>query len=178
MNEKISSFMDGELGRSDSHKVVDALKNDPAMREKWQRYNLYASVLRKDLPAPLGTDFHEKLASRLADEPIRLAPAAARDNSAWRKPAFGLAIAASLLAVVVIVQKPFTTAPQPLEVAQVDTRPQDTGLIVANSKQENVRERINRLLVEHNEYNPASDMTGMMPYSRFVSYNPDPDIKK
>lgn len=169
--------MDGELGRSDSHKVVDVLKNDPAMREKWQRYNIYASVLREDLPAPLSTDFHIKLACRLSEEPVRIAPAATRDNSAWRKPAFGLAIAASLLAVVVLVQKPFTTAPLPVEVAQVDAKPPETGLIVANSNQENVRERINRLLVEHNEYNPASDMTGMMPYSRFVSYTPDPDIK-
>jgi hypothetical protein len=45
-------------------------------------------------------------------------------------------------------------------------------LIVANSKNENVRERINRLLVEHNEYNPVSDMTGIWSYSRFVGYTP------
>ncbi len=52
---------------------------------------------------------------------------------------------------------------------------QEYDLIVANSKNENVRERINRLLVEHNEYNPASDMTGILPYSRFVGYNPRTD---
>ena len=51
----------------------------------------------------------------------------------------------------------------------------ENGLIVANSKNENVRERINRLLVEHNEYNPAGDMTGMLPYSRFVDYKPRVD---
>ena len=48
-------------------------------------------------------------------------------------------------------------------------------LIVSNSRNENIRAKINRLLVEHNEYNPAGDMTGMLPYSRFVGYNPGID---
>jgi hypothetical protein len=60
-------------------------------------------------------------------------------------------------------------------IAPVNEGNQGSDLIVANSKNENVRERINRLLVEHNEYNPASDMTGIWSYSRFVGYNPSSD---
>lgn len=170
--------MDGELERADSLKLLDAIHKDTAARQKWQRYNIYAAVLREDLPAPLSTDFHEKLACKLSEEPVRLTPGAVQSDQVWRKPVFGLAIAASLLAVVVVLQKPFTSPiAEPLEVAKVEAPQSDGALIVANSKQENVRERINRLLVEHNEYNPASDMTGMMPYSRFVSYSPDADIR-
>ena len=173
MNEKISALLDNELGRTESLKVFDAIKKDPQGQQSWQRYQLYGAVIREEVPSPISHTFHERVARELANEPVRLAPAVKQNDRSWQKPAFGLAIAASLLAIVVVVQKPFVANSTPVSVATTAAVPApqaEDRLIVANSKNENVRERINRLLVGLNEYNPASDMTGMMPYSRFVSF--------
>ena len=172
MNEKISALMDEELERADGLKVLDALKNDEAAREQWRRYQLYGAVMREELPSTLAVDFHERVAAKLASEPVRLAPAAMKKGPSWQVPAIGLAVAASLLAVVVMIQKPFTRATDvaPVQLASAPVQQADRDMIRTNHNSENVRERINRLLVEHNEYNPATDMTGMMPYARFVSY--------
>lgn len=177
MKEKISALMDNELGRTDSLGILDAIKKDPQGRQSWQRYQLYGAAIREELPSPISHDFYKRVAGELANDPVQLAPAAMQSDRSWQKPAFGLAIAASLLAIVVIVQKPFVADTAPVSVATTTTVPTtqaDGQLIVANRNNENVRARINRLLVEHNEYNPASDMTGMMPYARFVSFSSTP----
>lgn len=181
MNEKISALLDNELGRTDSLDVLDAIKKDPLGQLPWQRYHLYGAAIREELPSPISYDFHEKVASELKNEPVQLTPAAMQNDRSWQKPAFGLAIAASLLAIVVMVQKPFVADTTPVSVATTTTAPvlqADNQLIVANRNNENVKERINRLLVQHNEYNPASDMTGMMPYARFVSFSTSPGATK
>lgn len=176
MNDKISALMDNELGRREAFKMLDIIEKDLQEQQRWSRYHLYGAVMREELPSAIAPDFHERVAAVIAQEPVQLAPAAMQVDRSWRKPAFGLAVAASLLAVVIIVQKPFSTGPGPAPVSVAKHTPATipqvgSQLIVANRNNENVRERINRLLVEHNEYNPASDMTGMMPYARFVDYS-------
>jgi len=176
MNEKISALMDDELERAEGMKLLGELRQDVVAREQWRRYHLYAAAMREELPSTLDVDFHERVAAELKKEPVQLSPASLPKDNSWRVPAIGLAVAASLLAVVVMVQKPFTGTEQAsLSVAAVSpdaARRSDGQIIRINHNNEDVRERINRLLVEHNEYNPASDMTGMMPYARFVSFSP------
>ena len=188
MREKLSAFLDGELSHTESLKMIRQLDVDIELRGQWQRYHAYGSVLRDEIMPVLSTDFSQRVLLALEKEPVQLAPAAARSRRRIAGPIAGLAVAASLVGIAILLQKPVlqehenaevsklaeATAPAlPLpEPAGVTSELADGGLIVANSKNENIRERINQLLVEHNEYNPASDMTGIMPYSRFVGYNP------
>ena len=190
MREKLSAFLDGELGHSESLSLINQLENDREMRGHWKRYHVYGSVLRDEMTPVLSNDFSERVLRALVEEPVQLAPAAMKVRKRWMGPLTGLALAASLAGIAVLLLKPVIqdtkgtgvssvaelSAPVlPLPQSQgttADYTSSDNRLIVSNSKNENIRDRINQLLVEHNEYNPASDMTGMLPYSRFVGYNP------
>lgn len=186
MREKISYFIDGELDQTESEQLIRQLGEDNDLRGLWRRFNTYGSAMRGELSPALSADFSNRVLQALAKEPVQFSPAALpRRKRAWGSVA-GLAVAASLVGIAILIQKPViqedpdtqTSNVAALSVPATVPVPAETGaaqnyeLIVANSKNENVRERINRLLVEHNEYNPASDMTGIWSYSRFVGYNP------
>jgi len=185
MREKLSAFLDGELGHAESLKLIRQLDVDADLRGQWQRYHAYGSVLRDEITPVLSADFSQKVLLALEKEPVQLAPAAVSSRRRIAAPLAGLAVAASLVGIAILLQKPVLQQNEKSEVSTVAevalplpepvetiSESADSGLIVANSKNENIRERINQLLVEHNQYNPASDMTGIMPYSRFVGYNP------
>lgn len=192
MKENVSCFIDGELDQLESEQLIRRLNEDNDLRGQWRRFNIYRSAMRDELSPVLSAGFSDRVLQALANEPVQLAPASLAKSTRLRGPLVGLAVAASLLGIAILLQKP---AIQDLQENQVPTvaelsapvtvplpvqdtpagNSQEYDLIVANSKNENVRERINRLLVEHNEYNPASDMTGILSYSRFVGYNPRTD---
>lgn len=192
MKERVSAFIDGETSHAESLEVIRALDNDAELRKQWHRYHVYGHVLRDELTTMVTEDFTSNVIKALADEPVQLAPSAMKRRNRLSGPVAGMAVAASLVAVAVLVFNPAVnnqqetgaaptlavkqTSPVKL-VAQPAADYDQDDLIVANSKNENVRERINRLLVQHNQYNPASDMTGIMPYSRFVGYNPGADSR-
>lgn len=186
MKENLSAFMDGELDHAESMQMITRLDRDKQLRRQWSRYQTYGSALRDELTPALSADFSARVCQRLAEEPVQLAPAAMPKSRRLRGPLAGVAVAASLVGIAIILQKPVlenTQENQVTTIAEVsDSLPVSANdaanghnadqLIVSNSRNENIREKINRLLVEHNEYNPAGDMTGMLPYSRFVGYNP------
>jgi len=183
MKERVSSFLDGELDQSESEQLIRALHEDKGLRAVWARYNTYSFAMRDELSPALSADFSARVIQALAEEPVQLSPAALPRNKRITGPVIGLAVAASLIGIAILIQKPVlqdkidspTSKVATVAAATAPVAPESYELIVANSKNENVRERINRLLVEHNEYNPASDMTGIWSYSRFVGYNPSSD---
>jgi len=189
MREKLSCFLDGELDQAESEQLIRQLDEDEDLRGLWRRFNTYRSAMRDELSPALPTDFSKRVMQALANEPVQFSPAALPKRKRGWGPIAGLAVAASLVGIAILLQKPViqedsdtqTSKVAVLSVPAAVSVPAETGaaqnyeLIVANSKNENVRERINRLLVEHNEYNPASDMTGIWSYSRFVGYNPRVD---
>ena len=192
MKENVSCFIDGELDQVESEQLIRRLNEDNDLRGQWRRFNIYRSAMRDELSPVLSAGFSDRVLQALANEPVQLAPASAAKSARLRGPLVGLAVAASLLGIAILLQKPAiqdlqenqgptvaelsapVTVPLPVQDTPIGNS-QEYDLIVANSKNENVRERINRLLVEHNEYNPASDMTGIWSYSRFVGYNPSTD---
>ena len=188
MRENLSAFLDGELGHAESLKLIRQLDDDLELRGQWQRYHTYGSVLRDEMTPVLSTDFIQRVLRDLENEPVHLAPAAVTSRRRMAGPLAGFAVSASLVRIAILLHKPVLQDNQEAAVSTVAevsapamTLPKpvvatsDSGIIVANSKNENIRERINLLMVEHNEYNPAGDMTGIMPYSRFVGYNPRRD---
>ncbi len=193
MNGKVSTFFDGELDHDESLELIRQLDSDQDLRAQWRRYNLYSSAMRDELSAAISSGFSDRVLKALADEPVQLAPSSMPSKRRLNGPLAGFAVAASLVAIAIfVVQKPVQLDTQEAAVSSVaglsnpeitplpvntvaNSEAPGSELIVANSKNENVRERINRLLIEHNEYNPASDMTGMWSYSRFVGYNPGTD---
>lgn len=123
-HENLSAFMDGELSNSDT---VDAVKNDAALQEKWRRYHLIRSGLRKEASVAPMLDLTAQIAAQIEQEPTVMAP-----KRSWASlPVVGsvipfakqtgqFAVAASVAAAVILGYQqmnqpapvePFMTAP-------------------------------------------------------------------
>lgn len=123
-HENLSAFMDGELSNSDT---IDAVKNDAALQEKWRRYHLIRSGLRKEASVAPMLDLTAQIAAQIEQEPTVMAP-----KRSWASlPVVGsvipfakqtgqFAVAASVAAAVILGYQqmnqpapvePFMTAP-------------------------------------------------------------------
>lgn len=115
--EKLSAFMDGEL---DSSEILPSIKQDPQLQDKWRRYHVIRSGLRKEATVAPELDITAQVAAALADEPTIMAP----KPSMWKrlttsgtvtpfaKHTGQLAVAASVaLAVIMGVQQMNQPAP-------------------------------------------------------------------
>lgn len=77
--EDLSALIDGELDDSAVADACAAWRDDPAVRSQWHAFHLIGDVLRsEDLSSTRAGDdaFMAKLRSRLAAEPVVLAPSA------------------------------------------------------------------------------------------------------
>ncbi|TMH09782.1 MAG: anti-sigma 24 factor [Betaproteobacteria bacterium] len=75
--ESLSALADGELDSAAATRACAAWRDDRAARATWHAYHLIGDVLRSDdlaLPASRDAAFVAALRTRLADEPIVLAP--------------------------------------------------------------------------------------------------------
>jgi sigma-E factor negative regulatory protein RseA len=104
--EHLSSLMDGELPREAALFLTRRLFSDEAMCEKWERYHLIRDCIRQPGSKQVVTGLSVKLSASLdAEEAPNAAP---WRHIRWLKPVSGLAIAASVALVAIMV-----TAPQP-----------------------------------------------------------------
>ena len=108
-----------------------AWEQDADARATWHAYHLIGDVLRSsELASEAGRDqaFLQRLRSRLADEPVVLAPPAKRWSllAAWRVPAAMAAGFAMAAGVALVVSLSLPTSESLLTVSQVEspsTRP-------------------------------------------------------
>lgn len=122
--ENLSALVDGELH---DEQLLDAIKNDAELADKWQSYHLIRDNLRKEMASQINVDIAANVAAALALEPAILAP-----KKTWRDlPLVGsvvpfakqggqMAIAASVAVAMIIgvqqynqtdVEQPFNSAP-------------------------------------------------------------------
>jgi len=105
--ERLSALADGELDATQCAAVFEAWRGDGELRASWHAYHLIGDVLRsEDLASPVHRDVSllRGVRSRLAGEPVVLAPAPLdrtaairRRGTTWR---WSSAVAAGLLLVV------------------------------------------------------------------------------
>lgn len=99
MKERISQLMDGELAGDDAAGVFAALKSDREAIEAWRTYHLISDSLRET--RLLSRGFAERVAARLAEEPVVFAPP--RWTRAVRRLPQLAAVAASAVAAIAFV---------------------------------------------------------------------------
>lgn len=97
LDESLSAVMDGEADELELRRVLAAAGEDPALRERWARYQLARDVMHKQAVRP-GLDLASAVSAAIADEaePVPALPAA---SSAWRQLG-RLAVAASVTLAV------------------------------------------------------------------------------
>ncbi|WP_339725188.1 RseA family anti-sigma factor [uncultured Paraglaciecola sp.] len=168
--ENLSALIDGEHNDnvSSSSHVLDAVKNDAELQQKWKSYHLIRDGLRKELPVDINFDIADKVAQALESEPVILAP-----KRTWRDlPLVGkvvpfakqggqMAIAASVAVAMIIgvqqlnqsdVNQPFNAAP-PIPGIQGGLSPVsfDQTRAIPNSDGVEQRRRINAYLTDHKQ---------------------------
>jgi sigma-E factor negative regulatory protein RseA len=107
--EHLSSLMDGELSREAGLFLTRRLFSDDDMCEKWERFHLIRDCIRQPGSKQMVTGFSTRLSASLDAEEVPTV-SAWRSNR-WLKPVSGLAIAASVALMAIVV-----TAPQPGQV--------------------------------------------------------------
>jgi len=185
--EAISALVDGEpaAGRIDP---IAELAQSETSRRAWGRYHLIADCMRGQLPRRIDPAFADRVATALGDEPTVLAPAAAQPRS-WLRPLAGLAVAASVAAVAIIAVRADRNALESTGVAQVASaefaQPGAQGQVRlaagnaaggparARTTPGRMNARLNRYLVNYNEYRNNAAVQGMIPYVRIVAHDED-----
>ena len=168
--ENLSVLVDGEeltTSSSESHLIED-VKNDADLMQKWKNYHLIRDGLRQELPAQLNFNIADKVAQALESEPAIVAP-----RKTWRDiPVIGnvvpfakqsgqMAIAASVaVAMILGVQQfnqtdtdmPFNAAP-PILGVQGGLSPvsYDQTRALPRTNEVEQRRRINAYIVDHNQ---------------------------
>ncbi len=182
VSEKLSAFLDGELNGDEHWGVLSSMHADGDILTRFERYQLISDALRNNLPNVMLQGLAGRVSQALEHEPVVLAPR----RRGWRtqplaKQAIGMAVAATIATVAILslhASSPSTSVNENLVVttrpaAMLSIGPVAAG--VANktklvNETRDVRTRLSRFLVNHNEYSMASGVQGMMPYMRIVSY--------
>lgn len=170
--ENLSALVDGENASND---VIDALKNNAEMREKWQRYHVIRSTMRQEMPSGQYIDISASIAEAIEQEPTVLAPKSrfasipligslGKKVVPFAKQSGQYAVAASVAAAVIIG---FQTYNQPAETEPFMTAPPAAGpqgglapvsleqtRVLPNQQRENMletRRHINAIIVDHEQ---------------------------
>jgi sigma-E factor negative regulatory protein RseA len=121
VRQKLSALMDGDADAAQAAGACGLWRSNPHARECWHTYHLIGDVLRSDeLARPPERDaaFLSSLRSRLADEPVPLAPgratpavAVSRWRSRWTAPAAAAAGFVAVAGVLVVTRVAGPSAP-------------------------------------------------------------------
>ena len=190
--ELISALLDGELDRSPQQTAVfTSLAADEEERQRFGRYRLIGDVIRGE-SAVLALQVSAQVQEALKVEPVTLAPW--RRAQQWLRPAAGLAVAASVATLAVVVAPQLLTSSeeraQPMQLAAAGPEqatlqptlaaatapassraPGATGSGVRwQALNTDLEERLNRLVIEHHEFGGRTGIHGPVPHIVFTNY--------
>ena len=104
--EHLSCLMDGEISRDTGRFLIRRLGADQELCATWARYHLVRDCLRHQEGGLVGTGLSGKVRKAIEDDaaprPVR------KRNTAWLKPAAGLAVAASVALMAIVAVGPGT----------------------------------------------------------------------
>ncbi|MDC9725232.1 MAG: sigma-E factor negative regulatory protein [Gammaproteobacteria bacterium] len=180
-NELLSALVDGELQGKELDDALQLLQVDEQARMQLQRYQHASDILHGhnlgdqtiDLTTRISTALQNETEFTSATKNKASAQVIAFPKPFWKQAA-SLAVAASIgaLAVIGVMNQPNNQLIPSHQVAAVEI--ETTPMVVAQAgerwtvKEQEVEERLNSYLVDHNEYAGAS---GVFSYARVVSYD-------
>ena len=191
--ELTSSLLDGELSRDALQRAVTTMLGaGHEEKDRFGRYRLIGDVIRGE-SGVLAVSVADRVHEALDEEPVVLAPRRAMSRQ-WLRPVAGLAVAASVAAAAVVVAPQLMTetgtSGQPVQLAVDYRRPPMSPTLVAagptgasapsgdtvqgdarwQALDKDLEDRLNRLVVEHQEFGGRSGINGPVPHIGFVSY--------
>lgn len=180
--ERLSALVDDHLNRNEILTALGRLAADAQQQATWNRYHLIGDAMRRETGPLVDSLLAQRISRSIEAEPVVFAPAALkRPPAKWFRPAAGVAIAASVAALALTIAPQFINpeqgTPQTPAVA-INPAPPAQLIYVAEDGtrwellgKPKVESRLNSYLVNHQEYAPAGNMKGIMPFASFVSYD-------
>jgi sigma-E factor negative regulatory protein RseA len=180
--------MDNELDPKDIGSAVNDVCGDRNLRDSWNRYHLIGDALRGEPLSLEAAQLADKVRERLAAEPTPLSSRRPVQRR-WLQVAGGSALAASVAMFAWIAGPAYfgdVSSPVAARLAASSPPVATPNLYqTPNSYQQGsgttwdvqrpeVATTLNRYLVNHQAYSPASGMKGMLPYATFASYDARP----
>lgn len=192
--DKLSSLMDGELRDADADAWLERLSKDKEMQGVWQRYHLVRDAMKGQLSAYPALDISSAVSEALKSEPAILTPLWRRISPRYvMKQAAGLAVAAAVGTIAVLsVQQTQLVSSDDAGIAKA-TNEQVVQQLASQTNQSNkpnklrqvsfttrekldaaVESKLSSYLVNHNEFSNSIRVSGVMPYTRIVSFVSSP----
>lgn len=179
-DERLSAFVDGELEQAEAEQLISEMLSNEELRSRWLRYQRAGSAMRHEAEVSSSTDLLAGIHARLDAEPTILAPRQHQPMSATFKQVTGMAIAATIAAVSVLMIQPSENvfSPASNQVAVSSPAPVATEqqwLRVNNASWSDDRpavvSKLNSYLVNHNGYSTA--IRGTLPFAPIVTAGND-----
>lgn len=181
-DELLSALVDGELQGDALDRVIALISTDHTARERFQRYQLASNVLHGQAIGHHQGDITQQISAAIADEPshnttlgqavaepIKPVEKATADvltfpERFW-KQTVALAVAASFGALAVVgtmTQPEYFVAPENTMAAVDDTSAMTVAIQQPSNRwtvtEQEIEDRLNVYLIDHNEYAGASDV--------------------
>lgn len=181
--ERLSSFVDGELG-VEAGSLVERMLGDDELKSTWGRYQVIGDVLRRE-SASFDPQLLENIRHQIAEEPTILAPKALQQPKPrlTQRLVAGAAIAASVAAIAVVSVTRFESAPpanlvdSSAELVAPTQQVAATQLPVSDSSARKAEEpqqvatKLNRYLASHSNFASSGSLNGVMPLATYISYD-------
>ncbi len=152
--------MDNELEHSEALLLLATLKAQPELQHKLNRYSAISHALKSDDYVNVQTDFSDKIAQRIKQEPVPIV----LKSVSFKKAYQWLALAASMAIIAFIVKQSFNSQLfEPAATLQIAQRwlPQQSDL----------NKRISLYLQEHDSNAYAQGEENVKPYAKVTTYN-------
>lgn len=179
MKLEVSAFIDGALDESVAKSTLDALKNQPDLRQAWDTYHLIGDALRRS--PTISQDFAGRVMHRLAAEPTVIASMMRRPSSVRR---LIVPLAASVMGVagvgwvaqslnstesvqVAVGARPQARAAANVAVVMPVQAPQHSAVEVLAVQ--HAAPQVREYLFAHQGYSPRSNIQGVGHYLRSFS---------
>ena len=183
--ESLSALVDDELHDVPGD-LMQALQDDPGLRDTWSRYHLIGEVLRQgDVPAAVGR-LEARVGRALADEPVVLAPrekrapAVSREPPARRLPRLAAAAAVAGLALGVVLTATLSRSPAGSPEFAVNAGPAGADATQAvewnaagdpgTADPSDLKRRMNEYLVRFSQQRAGLAVPNVHPYVRIVGF--------
>lgn len=177
--EQLSLLMDGRLSTAAGHRLLAELRDDADLRAAWARYHVIQDGLQDRLPARVSPGFAARVSIAIEQEPVAFSPRTIRLRD-WRRPLFGMALAASVAGAAVVAAGLLRAGRGSLgeDLALVGTTVEQATLPIATLywNQEPARPaRLTAYLVNHSQVPYHLPVRGVAPQFRFTAHGANPE---